>query len=371
MADFVIIGGGGYGAGVAWELARRGADVHLLEAKTIACGASGGLGKRGVRANGRDVRELPFMKRAYEIWPVLHEQLEASTGYERSGHLLLLERDNDLAHAKTMRWMQEQQGIPSRWITQEEVRELEPHLTHDVQAAVFCPLDGIADHTATTQAYARAAARLGALIEENTPVSALEIKNEAVTAVMTAAGRRIEVNKQVLLLSNAHVPGFLAQALGINLPVWELLPQVMLTELLDPMPINHLIGHAHRTLAMKACDKQIMISGGWRGRENPITGQPETQHDQVEGNRAEATAVYPILAGVGIVKADASRREMISVDGIPIIDQLPAASNMIFATGWSGHGWAITPAVVELLADWALTGKRSPLFEPFRYTRFF
>jgi glycerol-3-phosphate dehydrogenase len=43
MADFVILGGGVYGAGVAWELACRGAEVHLLEAKTIAGGASGGL----------------------------------------------------------------------------------------------------------------------------------------------------------------------------------------------------------------------------------------------------------------------------------------------------------------------------------------
>jgi sarcosine oxidase subunit beta len=54
MADYVIIGGGIYGCTVAWHLAKQGADVHLLEANTIASGASGGLGKRGVRANGRD-----------------------------------------------------------------------------------------------------------------------------------------------------------------------------------------------------------------------------------------------------------------------------------------------------------------------------
>ncbi len=41
MADFVIVGGGVYGCGVAWELAKRGADVQLLEAKSVAGGASG------------------------------------------------------------------------------------------------------------------------------------------------------------------------------------------------------------------------------------------------------------------------------------------------------------------------------------------
>jgi len=73
--DFVIVGGGVYGAGVAWELARRGADVLLLEAQQIACGASGGLGKRGVRANGRDLRELPLMRLAYDLWPTLAEDI--------------------------------------------------------------------------------------------------------------------------------------------------------------------------------------------------------------------------------------------------------------------------------------------------------
>ena len=69
--DFVIVGGGIYGCGVAWELARRGGEVLLLEAATVAGGASGGKGKRGVRANGRDLRELPLMRLAYPRWPDL------------------------------------------------------------------------------------------------------------------------------------------------------------------------------------------------------------------------------------------------------------------------------------------------------------
>ncbi|HEV8190636.1 MAG TPA: FAD-dependent oxidoreductase, partial [Ktedonobacterales bacterium] len=85
--DYVIIGGGVYGSGVAWELARRGADVLLLESGTIASGASGGPGKRGVRANGRDVRELPLMRMAYELWPKLAGEIGAPTGYERIGNL--------------------------------------------------------------------------------------------------------------------------------------------------------------------------------------------------------------------------------------------------------------------------------------------
>lgn len=70
-----VVGGGIYGAGTAWELAAQGAEVGLFEAETIAIGASGGLGKRGIRANGRDSQELPLMELAYDLWPDLSDEI--------------------------------------------------------------------------------------------------------------------------------------------------------------------------------------------------------------------------------------------------------------------------------------------------------
>ncbi len=112
--DYVIIGGGIYGCSVAWELARRGADVILLEAGEIAGGASGGLGERGVRASGRDLRELPLMRLAYERWQWLHEEVQGETGYRRIGGLTLIERPRDLDAAPAQAWAQNQQGHPHR-----------------------------------------------------------------------------------------------------------------------------------------------------------------------------------------------------------------------------------------------------------------
>ena len=379
MPDFVVVGGGVYGCGVAWELAKRGADVCLLEAKTVAGGASGGLGKRGVRANGRDVRELPLMRLAYDRWPTLHEEIDAPTGYERVGHLLLIEREQDLVAAGAYIWMQEQQGIPSQLIARAELTQMEPHLSEAVIAAISCPKDGVADHTATTQGLAQAAGNLGAQIREQTAVTGLERTGDRVTAVITSQEERIPVGHTLLLLSNNHVPVFLKQQLNITLPVWSILPQVVFTEPVTPMPLRHLIGHAHRTLAMKTVPgEQIMISGGWRGRWNPQIEQGETRPEQVSGNVAEAVAVYPGLATVGLTQAAADRPETVTSDGIPIIDRLSGsplgslsgAANMIFATGWSGHGWAIAPSVCRFLADWAYDGQQPDLLRPFSVTRF-
>jgi len=369
--DFVIIGGGVYGVGVAWELAKRGAEVLVLEAGEIASGASGGLGKRGVRANGRDVRELPLMRVAYELWPDLHERLGAPIGYERVGNLHLIERDRDMAGAAAQAWMQEQQGIPTTFLNAEAVREMEPALSPRIQGALYCPGDGVADHTATTRALAQAAQRHGAVIREHTRVTQLERSGDRIVAVMTAQEERIEVRRTVLLLANTVVPDMLQAQFGVILPVWTVWPQIVLTEPIEPMLVHYLIGHASRLLAMKSTpDSRVMISGGWRGRLNPHTGQGEAQPDQVQGNVAEAVAVYPGLEGVLVAEAKTDRRESTTVDGIPIIDRVPGLSNAVFATGWSGHGWAIAPAVNQLLAAWVYSDSGASQLYAFRYSRF-
>ncbi|MCB0109058.1 MAG: FAD-binding oxidoreductase [Caldilineaceae bacterium] len=369
--DYIIVGGGVYGCGIAWELARRGAAVLLLEAGALAGGASGGLGKRGVRANGRDLRELPLMRMAYEQWPTLHEELGHDTGYARVGHLQIIERPRDLPSASARAWMQQQQGIATQVLDGATLREREPYVNEGVLGALYCPNDGIADHTATTLGYAAAAQRAGAQIRTGTRVTAIEQKAGRVTAVQTATAERIAVGKALILLANSAVPSLLETAFQLTLPIWSRLPQVALTAPVDPQPLRHLIGHAHRRLAMKALPSgQVMISGGWLGRWDERQGKGLAVADQVAGNVAEAVALYPILDGVVIVDAAADRLETESADGIPIIDQVSGIANLYYGTGWSGHGWAIAPAVSRLLATWVFTGQRSPLLAPFAYARF-
>ena len=374
MPDTVIVGGGIYGCAVAWELTKGGADVLLLEAKSIASGASGGLGERGVRANGRDRRELPLMRLAYDIWPTLHDDIGGFTGYRRLGHLHLIERDEDLAGAQAQVWLQNQQGIESHLLDAAQTRELEPNLSDDVIAAIYCPKDGVTDHTATTRSMARAARAQGAAIRENARVTGMIRRGQRVISLRVVIdGETVDlpVGEQVILLSNAHIGAFVAEQLGLTLPIWRMLPQVMALRADIPPPMTHLIGHAQRTLSIKPLpDGRVMVSGGWRGRWNDATGQGEPVAEQVEGNRLEAVAVYPALAELPVDEVFTDRAEMLSVDGIPIIDYLPGADNMLVGVGWSGHGWAIAPAVAGLMAEWALGGERPQLLAPFGYRRF-
>lgn len=372
MVDYLVIGGGVYGCSVAWQLATRGYEVRVLESKVIGGCASGGPGQRGVRANGRDRRELPLMKIAYELWPKLHETLGSAPFYERTGQLLLMESGQQVEAAKARCWMQSQLGIETRLIERDELRELEPRLSRNMLAALYCPNDGVADHTATTRAYATAARKLGVEVSEQCAMRSFSQEGMHIRSVSTDNGEVIPVGRGVFLLANSAVADQVKQLTGLELPVWNACLQILLSEPLLEMPLRHLVGHVARTVSLKRhATNRVMISGGWPGMWDEATHTGSVIEASIAGNIAETVALYPALAGVQIAEADANHLEAMSVDDIPIIDKVPGVENLWFATGCSGHGWAIAPVIASLLAQWCDTGRAPNLLEPFSLRRFF
>ncbi len=371
MVDCVIVGGGVYGVATAWELASRGMSVRVLESRTVAGAASGGPGRRGVRASMRDPRELPLMVEAYRRWPTLESELGFPAPYQQTGSLTLIERGQDLESAAARVRVQNGLGIDSRLLDRDALREAEPAVDDRVRAAIHCPGDGVAAHEITTLSFAAAAKRAGVDVDEQTAVESFERNGSRVTAVFAADGERIAVDRACLLLANAGVAGLLESEFGLELPVWNTALQVLVTQPRSTIAIRHLIGHASRTLAVKMEQAgRVMVSGGYRARWHAGEHRGETLPEAVRENLAQAAAVFPALEGAEVLTADANHLEAMCVDGIPIIDRLDAASNLFYATGWCGHGWAIAPVVSRLLSNWVLSGDRPELLQPFSAARF-
>ena len=369
--DFVVVGAGFYGVGLAWELAGRGARVVVLEADRIAGGASGGVGERGVRSNGRDVRQLAIMAIAQRRWRRLARVLGDRRVFRRTGHLQLIEDYADRPAAEEQVRRQGVHGIRTRLIGSDELHRLEPYLGEHVIAAMHVPDDGTSNHEVATRALARAARKRGARIVRRAPIAGLEVASGRVTAVVSRTGMRIAVPDQVVLAANGGTAELVASAFDLRLPVVNVLPQVVVTRALDPVPVRHVIGHVRRRLAIKALpDGRVMITGGWLGRVNPTTGRGETVDEQIVGNVAEAVAVYPSLAGVRVTRAVADRFESVSTDLLPIIDRVPGVANALVVTAPSGQGWGPAPAYVALVAEWLIDGRKPELLEAFGLARF-
>ena len=302
--------------------------------------------------------------------PDLDATLGAPTGYDRTGHLQLYEDIHEGPAAETRARTQNALGIPSEHLDRDGLLEREPGLGPHVRGAVHCPLDGVADHRATTLAYASAAERAGVTIREGCRVVRLASERSA-TDVTLESGEVLPEWRTVVLLANGGTGELLSATWGRTLPVWNVLPQAMFTTPAPEPPFRSLIGHAHRKISLKMIPTgQVMISGGWRGRWSEDGSRRETIPSHVEGNWNEAIRAFPAIGDLDLSEATADRVESMSVDGIPIIDRIPENPNVFVGAGWTGHGWAIAPAVAAAMADWILDGGRPPVLAPFALERF-
>lgn len=375
VPEFVVVGGGIVGCAVAWGLARRGASVVLVERDRIASGASGGPGWRGVRASGRDLRELPLAVRAYEIWPLLSELLGSATGYRRIGSLHLVEEASGgvaggQVSLEARQSVQVSAGVPTTVLGREDLAGHQQGLGPSIRWALYCPLDGVAAHESATKAFATAAAREGADVREGEGARLLRAEGQGMIVVDTGVDR-ISAGRAVFVLNNWRARSLLQDSFGIPLPIWHIFPQMNFVRAPEGVSVPHLIGHDSRPLAIKSVTELgVMLSGGRTGSWDEEKDTAVARADTFEANFADAVAVLPELEHSTFLFSDVTRSESCSVDGIPIIDRLPTEVPVFFGTGWSGHGFATGPAVAECLVEWALSGVRPAVLAPFGLDRF-
>ena len=377
MYDFTIVGAGAYGCATAYHLAKAGSSVVVIDAGKIASGASGGFGKRGIRTNMRDPRELDLVRQAHAKWPTLSDELVADTGFERIGGVCLVEDvpsglSAGVASAKRRAVVQSDFGIPTEYWDQAVLRDKLPGVADSIDGALYSPLDGVASQEATTVGYARAAQQHGAVFVEDVQVEALVTEaSRTISGVLTTSGDRLDASRAVLLTNNVGAARLVQTVTGYELPLWPVLPQVLLVQSEHSPSIPYLTNHQSKVISLKVLkDATIMLSGGWVGawdNDEQSAGRPVPS--RIEGNLDLLRRTFPRLGELTLLSADTSRLESSSVDQVPFVDRIPGTHNAYVATGWSGHGWALLPIVAERLAAWLLTGRKPVEFEQFAIAR--
>ena len=90
----MVIGGGIIGVMTAWEAAKAGHRVVLLEKGRVA-GEQSNSNWGWIRAQGRDLAELPIMLDAQAMWPQL-AKVAGDVGLHQTGTLYLADTDADM-----------------------------------------------------------------------------------------------------------------------------------------------------------------------------------------------------------------------------------------------------------------------------------
>ncbi len=363
--EVAIIGGGVMGSSIAYHLARRGVRVTLLERGDIPCAASA-ASAGGVRQQGRDLRELPLAVASIARWERLEEELGADVHYRREGHVTVTESADDVA--EFLPWMENQRqlGLEIELVEGDDLRELIPGISPQVRAGAYSPADGHANPILTTQAFADAAQRFGAVVRPHTAVTAIEHQGGQVTGVVTEDG---QIACDLVVLAAGAWSMELAAPLGVELPAIARAPQMIAT---TPMPalLHQVVGARRRMLSLKQVPSgNYVIGGGWPGTVHLDRRIALPWYGSVRGSVIDSSAIFPELLRSRVERVWVGI-EAQTVDEVPILGALSGISGLAVAMGFSGHGFALSPIIGQVMSELIVDGTPSIEISQLGFDRF-
>jgi sarcosine oxidase subunit beta len=367
----VIIGGGISGTATAYELARNGVSVTLLERGELASMASGWT-LAGVRQSGRHPAELPLAAAAVARWTGLDEELEAETEYRQHGNLRLALSEAEVPTIKGVVEASTAAGIEITYLDSvDEIHAIAPALTGELYGASFCPTDGHANPTKTVLAFAEAAKRHGAIIRTGVEVTGITTAGAGgkVTGVETADG---PVGADIVIVAAGVYTPHLLNALGLTLPLRVSHVPAVQTVPAPPM-LDQVIGIASGKFAgRQQVDGRFRLTVGnspWGGgdRHDQFNVQPTLE--QVRETIEFATRLLPAIQGLRVAQVWGGLLDL-TPDALPVIERSPDVDGLVIAAGFSGHGFCLGPITGQILADLAVFGSTELPIDAFQLSRF-
>lgn len=352
--DVAIIGGGVIGASIAYHLARAGSRVTMYDRIDTPCEPSASWASAGgVRSQNRDPREWKLAVAAAARWPQLDAELKVQTRFRQSGHLHVVENENDAADMRARVERERVAGIKIDYVEGDDLRRIAPALAPAVIAAAFTAGDGAADPRTTTYAFTKAAIREGVTVER-TLVDGIAVQNGEAVGV-TVGGNLRSAATTVLAAGSWSMK--LAAQIGLELPVkirgYQMVLSMPSRRVLEPT-----ITATGRALSLKQLvTGAFLIGGGWAVDVDENAYACKTIRENIESSWDTALAIVPELGATmpstawGGLEGDAQ-------DGVPIIGPAPGIKGLYLAVGFSGHGFQIAPAVGDAVAQAIRSGSQ-------------
>ncbi|PMS12852.1 FAD-binding oxidoreductase [Trinickia caryophylli] len=367
--DVLVIGGGIAGSTTAFFLRRRGCDVTLVERGLTGQQASG-VNFGGIRRQGRAMHQLPIANRALATWQRAREWLGEDVEFLPTGHTRVCYHARDVESFRQYAHDARAHGLELDVLEGAALFERFPFLSREVLAASVSPLDGHANPRLAAPAFARAAARLGAIVEENVEVR--HVERDGPGFRVEAAGGRTYRCSRLVVCAGAWANRLSAQ-FGEPAPLQARGPQMAVTE-----PVPYVFGS---TMGVFTSIKEESVYFRQIPRGNIILGGGLQGPADVETCRARAVPIHtvrqmrqfcrlvPSLAPLHVIRTW-SGVEGYLPDGEPVIGASGRVPGLYYGFGFSGAGFQLGPGVGETLAELVHTGRTEISLAPFAIDRF-
>jgi sarcosine oxidase, subunit beta len=356
-AEVVVVGAGVTGLATAWALTQRGMrDVLVLDRGAVG---TGGTGKSsGVVRCHYGVASLAAMAwSGLEVLESAPEILGGDSGFRRTGYLVGVGPENLDALENNVA-MHQAIGISVELVTASDAQQLWPAADLDSFAGfAFEPRGGYGDGHQTAQAFAAAARRGGARIRQGTPVGALTMCGDRVGGVELADGDRIS-GGEVVMAAGAWSAA-LVRGIGIDLPIRSQRAQILMVDpgvALGEVPVfSDLV-----SLQYIRPDVNASLLVGDSDHSAPEWADPDDYDNRAdEGHLAKAIPKF-IRRFPGLPEPMLTSSYAGCYDVTPDYNPVMSASGvdgLWLCAGFSGHGYKISPAVGNLMADLVCYGE--------------
>ncbi len=364
-ADVAILGAGIIGASCAYQLARRGVRVALIDRRMPTTGTSGACDGYVSISSKKPGLVMAMAAESKRLYPEVVADIGGDVEYRNCGGLLLVEDPATVDQLEERAAGVRSYGFDMHHLDRAAMLEVEPNLSPGLHGAFRCPGEAIVSpYLMTLGQVARAVDRGATTLWEAGPIG-FEMDGDLIAAVETTRGR---VRAEQFVFAAGVWSAELGARLGLDLPVVPRRGELVVTERAPGiathylMSANYLLAKADPEAAAKSSDPLMRLGHGFClevnalgqciiGSTRAFVGHDRsTTADGVAAIVREAIRRLPALAGVQMLRAFGGLRPYVP-DKLPIIGRSGHVPNLMVATGHEGDGICLSVVTGDIIAD--------------------
>lgn len=352
----LVIGGGVMGCACAWELARRGFGVTVLEKSVPGAEASShAAGILGAQAEAHAPGPMfELATQSLARYPGWSKRLLAETGIDvayRTGGVLraAFDRATVAAMVRESAWQSAARTRPER-LGRVQARELEPALSRSIAGGVLFPGDARVDPRLLLRALHIAAQRAGVDFRSGAYVKSVSVNGDRVRGVSLDGGPTLRAEHVVVAAGS-----WTTLIEGLPLPAGSVRPaRGQIVELCSPAPLLRRVVFGPRCYLVPRDDGRTLV-----GSTLEFVGyQREVTATAVRDLLAAAIELVPCLGQASVNAAWSSFRPY-TADELPLLGP-SGIQGLTLATGHYRNGILLAPITAEITSA-VVRGTRPPV----------